>query len=197
MDYSKVLPIIDKVFIDAISVKQYPFGVSGGVGNKIASGRLLNSVQAVQSGDNIQVEMEDYAKYVASGRKPGSYVPLSALMRWTKDKQINFDLDSPAKGFRGTKRQVSLAFAINNKRKRDGKHFIPIDILVDWIKKEGIKGTFDNSKAAAFAISNSIRRFGIRPANIIDLPAEQVLENQEFVGNMEQSAVDEILKNLD
>ena len=197
MDYSKVLPIIEKVYIDALSVQKYSYGVSGGVGNKIATGRLRDSIQAVQSGDNIQIEMEDYAKYVASGRKPGSYVPLSALTRWAQVKGLKFNLDEPAKGFNGTKRQVSLAFAINNKRKKEGKHFIPIDILLDWIKKEGIKGTFDNSKAAAFAISNSIRRFGIRPANIIDLPAEQVLENQEFVGNMEQSAVDEILKNLD
>lgn len=81
--------------------------------NKIASGRLIKSIDAVVSGKTgenfIKLIGEDYWYFVDQGRKPGKGVPIKNLLSW-------MDL-------RGIDKKYS--YAINNK-----------------IKKEGIKGIY-------------------------------------------------------
>jgi hypothetical protein len=201
MDLQNTIPIIEKIFVDAVDAKKYSFGGAGrlsGVGNKVATGSLRASIEAKQNGNTIEVEMVDYADDVQYGRKAGAKgVPLSAIMRWVKVKGIDASMDKPARGFDGTRRQVSLAFAINSKRKKEGKKALPIDVLLKWIKDKNIKGTIDPAKQMAFGIQKNIKKFGIKPANIINLPAEQVLDSAQFEEALSEDAVNEILKSLE
>jgi hypothetical protein len=60
-----------------------------------------------------------------------------------------------------------------NDGRKPGK-YVPLKPLMDWIKVKGmnrdVKGRFKkfNIKGAAFAISTSIKKFGIRPTNFYD-----------------------------
>lgn len=69
--------------------------------------------------------------------------------------------------------------------------------MLKWIKDKNIKGTIDPAKQMAFGIQKNIKKFGIKPANIIDLPAEQVLDSAQFEEALSEDAVNEILKSLE
>jgi hypothetical protein len=86
----------------------------------IASGDLLKSVnftiEMTPVGAVISLNGNDYITYVDEGRKPGKYAPTSALKQWIK-----------AKGIATDEAKVSaIAFAINNKIKRQGIKARPI-----------------------------------------------------------------------
>jgi hypothetical protein len=80
----------------------------------IASGDLLKSIQfdvkATPDGAVVTLNGNDYITYVDKGRKPGKYAPTSALKEWVKRKGIATDAAKVS----------SIAFAINNKIKRQG-----------------------------------------------------------------------------
>ena len=80
----------------------------------IASGDLLNSIQfkvePTPDGAIVSIEANEYIVYVDKGRKRGKYAPVKALEKWVK-----------AKGIATSQNKVkSIAFAINNKIKKDG-----------------------------------------------------------------------------
>lgn len=61
---------------------------------------------------------------------------------------------------------------VNKGRKPDAK-YVPISVLLDWIKVRGIrgrtkKGKFMSNLSMAFAIRQNIYKYGIRPTNIFD-----------------------------
>lgn len=60
--------------------------------NKIASGRLIKSIRYEYMADIESIKLliysEDYLTYIDRGRKPGKYVPISALKEWAKYKGI-------------------------------------------------------------------------------------------------------------
>jgi len=80
----------------------------------IATGNLLNSIQfnieQTPNGAIISLNGNDYITYVDKGRKPGKYAPTSALKKWIKSKGIATD----------EAKVSAIAFAINNKIKREG-----------------------------------------------------------------------------
>jgi hypothetical protein len=86
----------------------------------IASGDLLKSVnftvEMTPVGAVISLNGNDYITYVDEGRKPGRYAPTSALKQWIKAKGIATD----------EAKVSSIAFAINNKIKRQGIKARPI-----------------------------------------------------------------------
>jgi hypothetical protein len=98
-----------------IKEKIYPFGNPiRGLGNKIASGRLYNSISAqvveTQEGLKLEITYMDYFKYVNRGRKPKSKrVPIPALLEWIKYKKIK---PRDKKGRFIKMKPMSLAFAI-------------------------------------------------------------------------------------
>jgi hypothetical protein len=59
-----------------------------------------------------------------------------------------------------------------------------------WIKERGLKGRnkkgkFITDKSFAFAIQKNIKKFGIRPANFLDISFEKIFEDpriNELVG---------------
>jgi hypothetical protein len=123
MDVQKIAPIIEEILKKTLQQKKYPFGFGNfrGVGNKVASGKLKDSIKvtAQQSGDEtiIQVLAENYSKWVQSGRlghgrpikKGEKGVPIFALEQWIK-----------ARGLKGRNKKgqfitnKSFAFAIRN-----------------------------------------------------------------------------------
>lgn len=96
MDLNQIAPIIVENIQKALSEKIYPFGMgrNSGVGNKIASGNLRNSVQAdVKRGsegvDVIEITMAEYGQWVQSGRLPGKKkVPVSVIEKWIKERKL-------------------------------------------------------------------------------------------------------------
>ncbi len=123
MDLEKIAPIIEDILKKTLEQKRYPFGFAKfrGVGNKVASGKLRDSisVQVKKVNDNetiIQVLSEQYAQWVQSGRLPGKKgVPISAIEEWIKSR----GLQGRDKTGKFIKRR-SFAFAIQNNIKKFG-----------------------------------------------------------------------------
>lgn len=80
----------------------------------IASGDLINSlkidVEKTDDGAIISLAGNDYITFIEKGRKRGKYAPLKPLEKWVRAKGIATD----------QKKVTSIAFAINNKIKREG-----------------------------------------------------------------------------
>lgn len=80
----------------------------------VASGGLINSlkidVEKTDDGAIISLAGNDYITFIEKGRKRGKYAPLKPLEKWVRAKGIATD----------QKRVTSIAFAINNKIKREG-----------------------------------------------------------------------------
>jgi len=133
-----------------ISQKIYPYGhPEDGMGNKIASGQLYNSLSAnVIPGTNgqpsqLEITYIDYFKYVNKGRRPlARKVPIRAILDWIKIKGV----------------------AVRNTNKTSKR-------LRGRNKKTGRFGT---DLSLAFAIQQNIFRYGIRPAKIYDLALDDV-----------------------
>jgi hypothetical protein len=123
MDLEKIAPIIEKIMKDTLEQKRYPFGFAKfkGVGNKVASGKLRDSISVkvvkVNEGESIiQVLTAEYAQWVQSGRLPGKKgIPVDALEKWIKER----GLTGRDKKGRFIKRR-SFAFAIQSNIKKFG-----------------------------------------------------------------------------
>jgi len=123
MDLEKIAPIIETIMKKTLEQKRYPFGFAKfkGTGNKVASGKLRDSIKVVTKKVNedetiIQVISEEYAQWVQSGRPPGKKgVPISKLEQWIKDR----GLQGRDKKGQFIKRR-SFAFAIQNNIKKFG-----------------------------------------------------------------------------
>ena len=79
--------------------------------NKIASGKLLNSVEyEIQFDDRaiwLQFRMEDYYKWVENGRAPGRFPPPDKILEWIKIKPVIPD-DRTGTGKLPTEKQLSF-----------------------------------------------------------------------------------------
>jgi hypothetical protein len=123
MDLEKIAPIIEDILKKTLEQKRYPFGFAKfkGVGNKVASGKLRDSIQVQVKKVNenetvIQVLAEEYSKWVQSGRLPGKKgVPITAIENWIKSR----GLQGRDKKGQFIKRR-SFAFAIQNNIKKFG-----------------------------------------------------------------------------
>jgi len=123
MELEKVAPIIESIMKKTLEQKRYPFGFAKfkGVGNKVASGKLRDSIKVVTKKVNedetvIQVISEEYAQWVQSGRLPGKKgVPIDAIERWIKER----GLQGRDKKGKFIKRR-SFAFAIQSNIKKFG-----------------------------------------------------------------------------
>ena len=89
--------------------------------NKIASGKLLNSIEYEVQYDErsiwLQFKMEDYYKWVENGRAPGKFPPPDKIMEWIRIKPIIPD-DRMGTGKLPTEKQ--LAFLIGRKIAEEG-----------------------------------------------------------------------------
>lgn len=94
--------------------------------DKIASGHLLNSINTrLEYNDQafeVLLDIAGYWKYIESGRKPGKFPPVNAILEWIKVKPV---LPRPMKnGKLPTDKQ--LAFLISRKIAEEGIEPKPI-----------------------------------------------------------------------
>ena len=79
--------------------------------NKIASGKLLNSIEYEVQYDErsiwLQLKMEDYYKWVENGRAPGRFPPPDKILEWIRIKPIIPD-DRTGTGKLPTEKQLSF-----------------------------------------------------------------------------------------
>ena len=122
MDLERIAPIIEEILKKTLEQKRYPFGFAKfrGVGNKVASGKLRDSIQVniKQSQGQTVIELiaEQYSQWVQSGRLPGRKgVPIDALEKWIKERGLT---GRDKRGRFITRR--SFAFAIQNNIKKFG-----------------------------------------------------------------------------
>ena len=153
----------------ALLQKIYPYGNPDvkGVGDKVASGELYDSIQAyVEVGSDGQpviiIEYLDYYNYVNTGSRPNTKKdPVQSLINWIKIRGIRTDRQFEIN---------SLAYSINAARAKKDKHKLPLDVLRAWIEKKGIRMDEERKTLSlAFAIQQNIFRYGIRPTNIYDV----------------------------
>lgn len=118
MDYSALAPKVEEIFKKALEEKRYPFGFAKykGIGNKVASGSLKNSIKVVPTQDGLNIEMNNYGQWVQSGRLAGKRgVPISAIVKWIKDRKLK-GRDKKGRYIK----DVSFAFAIQTNIKKFG-----------------------------------------------------------------------------
>ena len=159
MDLEKIAPIIEDIIKLSLEEKRYVYGFSKytGISNKVASGKLRNSVKAeVISQPNhaaiIQIYMEEYYQWVQSGRIPGKKsVPIGALLKWIKSRKL--------KG-----------------RTKDGKYMTNLSF--------------------AYAISKNISKFGIRPANFLDISIEKITENEQILNLLGDAGFEDLINAI-
>lgn len=96
MDLEAIAPIIEQIIKETLEEKRYQFGFANykGKSNKVASGKLRDSVQVKvgmdsQSKTVLQVMMIDYAQYVQAGRLQNQkMVPIQPLIQWIKARRL-------------------------------------------------------------------------------------------------------------
>jgi hypothetical protein len=123
MDLQRIAPIMEEILKKTLELKRYPYGFAKfrGLGDKVASGKLRDSIKviAVKQSENVtilQVMAEEYSQWVQSGRLPGKKgVPVQAIEKWIKDR----NLQGRDKKGRYIKRR-SFAFAIQSNIKKFG-----------------------------------------------------------------------------
>lgn len=121
MNLEEIAPIIEEIIKETLEEKRYQFGFANykGISNKVASGKLKNSVQVKVGSDSssksvLQVMMLDYAQYVQAGRLQNKkMVPIQPLMEWIKSRRLK---GRNKKGKYITNKSFAFAIATNIKK---------------------------------------------------------------------------------
>lgn len=129
-----------------IAAKIYPYGHPDikGVGNKIASGDLYNSIRynVIKQDEDyvLEISYSDYFQYVNRGRRMGvKRVPIKALLDWIKIKKLK-GRDKKGRFIKN----LSLAFAIQQNIYKFGIR--PTNIYDKAL--DSLEDIFDNPPAA-------------------------------------------------
>lgn len=159
MNLEAIAPIIEQIIKESLEEKRYTYGTGGktGVGNKVASSSLKDSVKVTATNDGvngiIDIMMNDYGQWVQSGRLPGKGgVPIGSLLKWIKDRKL---------------------------QGRDKK------------------GRFITNNSFAFAIRNNIRKFGIRPANFLDISFDKIMEDPRIIELLGESTYEDLINAIE
>lgn len=165
MNLEAIAPIIEQIIKETLEEKRYPYGFAKikGVGNKVASGRLRDSVKVTGSNEAnnyiLQIIMLDYFQWVQSGRLPGKkFVPIGALIQWIKDRKLSI------------------------RNKKTGRFS---------------KKTPDAIKSMAYAIQRNINKFGIKPANFLDISIEKIMEDPRIQDLLEGATYEDLINAIE
>lgn len=82
-----------------------------------------------------------------------------------------------------------------------GKGYVPVGSLIKWIKERGLKGRnkkgkFITDKSFAFAIQKNIRKFGIRPANFLDVSMEKIMADERITDLLGEAAYEDLINTI-
>lgn len=198
----EIAELIDDMLKDILKENIYPYGhPQFGVGNKVASGSLVNSIEVkvVRKNTDIVIELfaNDYFQWVQSGRAPGKKgVPIPAILGWMRSRGIN-GTDRNNDKYGALQSQVATAYIINKSRIKKGLKALPMKVLLDWVKEKNIKFNIDLDKSMAFAIQKNIKKFGIRPSNIEDKLFDQIEKNENIIGLLEDKAFEDLVNMVE
>lgn len=83
-----------------------------------------------------------------------------------------------------------------------GKGFVPIGSLMRWIKQRGLKGRnkkgrYMTDKSFAYAIQKNINKFGIRPANFLDISMEKIMNDPRITELMGDAAYEDLINTIE
>ena len=83
-----------------------------------------------------------------------------------------------------------------------GKGFVPVGSLIRWIKQRGLKGRnkkgrFITDKSFAFAIQKNINKFGIRPANFIDISIEKIMSDERIIELIGEASYEDLINAIE
>lgn len=83
-----------------------------------------------------------------------------------------------------------------------GKGFVPVGSLMQWIKQRGLKGRnkkgrFITDKSFAFAIQKNINKFGIRPANFIDISLEKIISDDRIIELLGDASYEDLINAIE
>lgn len=185
MNLEAIAPIIENAIKNALMQKRYPFGHSGksGLGNKIASGNLYNSVQVNVNGVNRTISQPTITRRNA----------LSGNVR-----------NNTNTGTNETKIQVYMAeyWQWVQSGRVPGKKGVPLGSLEQWIRERGLKGRdkkgrFITNRSFAFAIQKNIKKFGIRPSNFLDVAFDNILNNRQINELLGDAALDDLINAIE
>lgn len=118
MDLTELHQILEDYAKDAEELYKYQISIGG----KNASRKLIDNVKSwVVVGENsyeVTLQLQDYWKYIESGRKPGKFPPVNAILNWILVKPI---LPRPnGNGELQRLKPKQLAFLIGRKIKEEG-----------------------------------------------------------------------------
>lgn len=165
MTEEQMAVVITDIIKDILREKRFPFGIpQKGIGNKKATGNLINSIKAknVTISENMEtisfdLDALNYLINVDKGRGRNlTPPPIWSIINWIKAKGIN----------------------IRNEKGR-------------FIKGNIINNT-DKQTRLAFAISKKIGKFGIRPINIGSIAITAIENDPRFFDLYQKEAFDKL-----
>ena len=116
-------------------------------GNYVASGQLVNSIQAQPKGLSLGITMNKTADYVQNGRKPGKGIPLDSMRNWTKMKRIQ-PRDLSTGKFKSKATAESMRYLMNRKIKHFGIEPFPFVTMA----RQEILPSFNKALTKAMAM---------------------------------------------
>jgi hypothetical protein len=157
--------VITDIIKDILREKRFPFGIpQKGIGNKRATGNLINSIKAKnviisENMETISFDLDalNYLINVEKGRaRNKTPPPIKSIMSWIKARGIN----------------------IRDERGR-------------FVKGNIINKT-DAQTRLAFAISKKIGKFGIRPTNVVNIAITAIENDPRFFDLYQKEAFDKL-----
>lgn len=179
MDLEAIEPIIEQIIKDSLSAKVYQYGKSKNLTNRVASGRLRNSVKAKVQPNRQGIQIVQitylggktinqegvYAYWLANDRGPNrsgsKFANIGAIKEWIKNK----------KSFRTRDFKTGKYLPKNEK----------------------------NIDKAAFAIARSIGKFGYknRPQNFLEVSIDKIMKNPKIIEIIGNATMDDLLNLIE
>jgi len=83
-----------------------------------------------------------------------------------------------------------------------GKGFVPVGSLMKWIKQRGLKGRdkkgrYMTDKSFAYAIQKNINKFGIRPANFLDISIQKIMNDPRIIELLGDAAYEDLINTIE
>ena len=179
MDLEAIAPLLEDIIRQSLYEQRYKFGFDRykGVSNKVASGTLAKSIDVqFQKGGVVQNKIT--RRQFLKGQTGISNVPDKIVVLMAEYGQFVQSGRLPGKGF------------------------VPVGSLLKWIKQRGLKGRdkkgkFIKDTSFAFAIQKNIKKFGIRPANFLDVSIEKILEDPKITELLGEAAYEELINLIE
>jgi hypothetical protein len=83
-----------------------------------------------------------------------------------------------------------------------GKGYVPVGSLLKWIKQRGLKGRDKKGRymkdlSFAYAIQKNINKFGIRPANFLDISIDKIMADERIMTLIGDATYEDLINTLE